>query len=126
MQKLIFILMIFVSISAYSQKLEVFVPCNQEVEFSSQVKIYHVGCEKKLNKELSQAVSQDLSNREQIAKEFVQKHKKQYKKDFEDSSKMSVYGLKSLPAIVIDSKYVVYGTTNINTAINKYRQGHYQ
>lgn len=99
---------------------DVYAKCGVEVDtdYDMKVNVYHVGCNKSFDTQLGQIVSQYSSDndKKQAVEEFIKENKETYKNAFEADAHMTLTGIKKYPAVVLNNKYVVYGTSDIGTA----------
>jgi hypothetical protein len=99
---------------------DIYAKCGVEVDtdYDMQANVYHIGCNKSLDIQLGKIVSQYSSDadKKQAVKEFMQENKEIYKNAFQAEVHMALAGVKKYPAVVLNNKYIVYGTSEIKTA----------
>jgi hypothetical protein len=86
------------------------------------ITVHHLGCDKALTAKLNSLIGSSTTKKEiaRVSQEFINSHKKQYAKAFEDKAQMVSQKVSKYPAVVFNDKYVVYGTSDYEVAKNKY------
>lgn len=117
-----FFLFLFLSLTASAHTIEVFTIHQRPVVTPLNIKIYYLDdialLQNILNQELKE--SANLASKKDMKKilvKFTSKNREQYLLALNGIIKAQQYGINKIPAIVIDGKYQILGTTDINKAL---------
>jgi integrating conjugative element protein (TIGR03757 family) len=110
---------IFLAIFTIHSMLPASISPNTKVYFLDDITILQnqLNAEVKNSYELS-----GIQAAEKAAEDFIAKHKQQYLQGLTAISKAQTYGITKIPAVVINGKYQILGTTNPATALEVFNR----
>ncbi|MCK4608953.1 MAG: DUF1525 domain-containing protein [Gammaproteobacteria bacterium] len=131
-KKIITLILLFLAIPCYGHTFEIFTAhdiTNNVVDKSpligNKIQVYYLDDMQRMQDLLNQhikaiylAAGEDAATQE--AKAEIARNSKQYKQAAQGLIKAQKYNIRKIPAVIIDGKYQVLGTTNINQAFNSY------
>ncbi len=102
-------------------QIDVYVACDTAIIEQSYFSVYHVGCDKALQRQINDSIK-SLSADERKAKAIglYEANKDKLLEDKRINQQALMQGIKKLPAIVFDEQYVVYGSLNVVDALGTY------
>jgi integrating conjugative element protein (TIGR03757 family) len=110
---------IFLAVFTIHSMLPASIPPNTKVYFLDDIAIL----QNQLNTEVKNTYELGGEQAaEKAAKDFIAKHKQQYLQGLAAISKAQIYGITRIPAVVINDKYQILGTTNPATALKVFNR----
>jgi integrating conjugative element protein (TIGR03757 family) len=110
--------------SVYAANIDIYAPCDADLAQQQNVKVYKVGCNAILDKQMTQALSgvskSDTDTIQKKVNDFMRDHLQSYMQANQTNQEALNNGITQYPAIVFDGKYVVYGTLNVTQALQLY------
>jgi hypothetical protein len=128
MKYLIFMSSILLSCIAIGEPItsvDIYAPCGKTIDtnYPYDIKVHYIGCQEALSTKLSSQIRNLKDNNKAIkeqVREYIDSHKEEVQKSFNNELQSTNSNVKRFPAVVMNNKYVIYGTDDFSTAKAKY------
>jgi len=111
-----------------SPTIDIYINCDGNITrnlYNSNITIHKLHCSKSLDSDLNVATKGHSSSvAKRIAINFSKSNSDKYLRAFKEDQYAIISGVKYVPAIVFNHKYVVYGTSDINHANKEFQKYH--